>query len=275
MTDTRHFESQQSARAMGIKSEKEKVQSLVAETVTLLCKNGLSFKAEFSIEALVGITLDNEQEFFFTIKENVKTSIPIRDEVVSESAGHPEDPANVVLKHEPENDSSNSHFQAKEVKCEEKCTDTVKDTADLAETDTVNLTKKGRKRPISQVYSSASSAKQRHTEPMLGPTTDFDHLDHDVVLIKDEPEDSDQAYDEPTQCSTRNSGSGFSVSLAADYATKEEVDFANSCITSVTPVAASDVPIGDIDLGAVSGHALMGVCQKAQQVCMPVDLCRI
>ena len=60
---------------MVLKSDKEKVKTLLSETIRLLCKNGLHFKSEFSVEALVGITLDRDQEFFLSIKETVKTDI--------------------------------------------------------------------------------------------------------------------------------------------------------------------------------------------------------
>ena len=58
---------------MILKSDRERVKALLAETITLLCKNGLHFKSEFSVEALIGITLDQDDVFLVSIKETVKS----------------------------------------------------------------------------------------------------------------------------------------------------------------------------------------------------------
>ena len=58
---------------MTLKPDQERIRSLLAETITLLCRNGLNFKSEFSVEALIGITLDNADVFLVNIKETVKS----------------------------------------------------------------------------------------------------------------------------------------------------------------------------------------------------------
>lgn len=59
---------------MVIKADQARVRDLVAETVTLLCKNGLDFQSEFSIQALIGITLDKSDVFLVSFNETVLAS---------------------------------------------------------------------------------------------------------------------------------------------------------------------------------------------------------
>lgn len=54
-----------------VRSDQQRVRSLLAEAITILCKNCLAYKSEFCVEGLLGITLDNEEVFLVNIKENV------------------------------------------------------------------------------------------------------------------------------------------------------------------------------------------------------------
>ncbi len=57
---------------MLMKCDQEKVQMLLTEAITVLCKNGLSYKSGFSVEGLIGITLfDDDQVFLVSIKETI------------------------------------------------------------------------------------------------------------------------------------------------------------------------------------------------------------
>ena len=56
---------------MDFSQEQEKIRNLLANAVPLLCKNGLSFSAEISVEALIGITLDKNNVFLVNIKETI------------------------------------------------------------------------------------------------------------------------------------------------------------------------------------------------------------
>lgn len=58
---------------MVLKPDQQRIKDLLSETITLLCRSGLHFKSEFSIEALIGITLDQEDVFLVSIKETVHT----------------------------------------------------------------------------------------------------------------------------------------------------------------------------------------------------------
>ena len=51
--------------------DQQRVNDLLRETITLLCKNGLHFKREFQIDGLIGITLDKTDVFLIKLKETV------------------------------------------------------------------------------------------------------------------------------------------------------------------------------------------------------------
>ena len=51
--------------------DQQRVNDLLRETITLLCKNGLHFKKEFQIDGLIGITLDKNDVFLIKLKETV------------------------------------------------------------------------------------------------------------------------------------------------------------------------------------------------------------
>lgn len=54
--------------------EKLKLKQLLSEAIVLLCKSGLSFESELSIQALVGITIDETNVFLVTIEETLFAS---------------------------------------------------------------------------------------------------------------------------------------------------------------------------------------------------------
>ena len=49
---------------------------MLKDTITLLCKNGLNFKRNFNIEAVIGVTLDNEDMFHISMSQLVKSPTP-------------------------------------------------------------------------------------------------------------------------------------------------------------------------------------------------------
>ncbi|KAK2146938.1 hypothetical protein LSH36_578g01082 [Paralvinella palmiformis] len=49
--------------------EKERIKALLRETLTLLCKNGLPYRQEFNLEALIGITLDKKDVLLISLNE--------------------------------------------------------------------------------------------------------------------------------------------------------------------------------------------------------------
>lgn len=59
---------------MVLKPDQQRIKDLLSETIALLCRSSLNFKSEFSIEALIGITLDQDDVFLVSIKETVRTN---------------------------------------------------------------------------------------------------------------------------------------------------------------------------------------------------------
>jgi len=53
-------------------SDQERIRLLLSDTVMLLCKNGLSFRSHFSVDAVIGITLDESDVFLVSIRETVR-----------------------------------------------------------------------------------------------------------------------------------------------------------------------------------------------------------
>ena len=57
---------------MLLNEEQVKLRALLTEAITVLCKNGLSFRSEVSVEGLLGITLDNQHVFLIPLNETIK-----------------------------------------------------------------------------------------------------------------------------------------------------------------------------------------------------------
>ena len=55
-----------------MKPDFERIERLLREAVTMLCKNSLPYKHELSVQGLLGITLDKEDIFLVNIKEILK-----------------------------------------------------------------------------------------------------------------------------------------------------------------------------------------------------------
>lgn len=62
---------------MKLKEDQLRIKDLLKDTITLLCKNGLQYKAGFSVEALIGITLDDEDVFLVNIKESIRNEVEV------------------------------------------------------------------------------------------------------------------------------------------------------------------------------------------------------
>ena len=57
------------------REEQSRVRSLLLDTVSLLCKNGLTFKKQMKIQGLLGITLDEDDVFIVHINDAVGETI--------------------------------------------------------------------------------------------------------------------------------------------------------------------------------------------------------
>lgn len=57
-----------------LKAERLRLKKLLSDAIPLLCKTGLSFQSQCSIEALIGITLDENEVILVSFKETVLSS---------------------------------------------------------------------------------------------------------------------------------------------------------------------------------------------------------
>ena len=60
-----------SVTGMKLRQDQVKLQGLLKETITVLCKNGVEFRDGFAIDALIGITTDNQSTFLIKLEETV------------------------------------------------------------------------------------------------------------------------------------------------------------------------------------------------------------
>jgi hypothetical protein len=70
---------------MQLKTDQERVSSLLKETITLMCKNGLKFDSKFCIDAVIGVTLDEKEVFLISLNEVVKSESPVISDSASET----------------------------------------------------------------------------------------------------------------------------------------------------------------------------------------------
>ena len=64
---------------MVFKPDQQKMQQLLSEAITVLCKNGLNYQSHVNVEALIGITLDDDEVFLVSVREtiqNMKQHVP-------------------------------------------------------------------------------------------------------------------------------------------------------------------------------------------------------
>ena len=69
---------------MVLQADKERMRTLLREAIPMMCKSGLQFESNFEVEALVGITLDQDV-FLISIKESFKSDF--EEAQVEDSAG--------------------------------------------------------------------------------------------------------------------------------------------------------------------------------------------
>ena len=69
---------------MKLKPDQERVRTLLTDTVTLLCKNGLQFEKNIKVQGLLGITLDDDDVFVVHINELMGDPEKVGSSVASE-----------------------------------------------------------------------------------------------------------------------------------------------------------------------------------------------
>ena len=150
---------------MVVSAEQERVRSLIIDTVSLLCKNGLHYTKEFSIEGLLGITLDKDNVFLVNIKEIIKSeTYESSDGAVSETETQKSDKSKQRKRKKRLRDNSLANDSASDV------SDNDADNADNASFHSSNT----------EPPSKRLDVKQEREEVEADD-------DEDLVFIKDEP----------------------------------------------------------------------------------------
>ena len=62
---------------MSKQEEQKKMKLLLTEAITQLCKGGLHFETKFTVEALIGITLDDNDVFLVNINESIQNDFSL------------------------------------------------------------------------------------------------------------------------------------------------------------------------------------------------------
>ena len=85
---------------MKLREDQLKLQSLLKETITVLCKNGVQFSQGFVIDALIGITTDNQSTFLIKLEETIGNTSAGSEQALcdNEAGGRP----NVASKRPPD-----------------------------------------------------------------------------------------------------------------------------------------------------------------------------
>lgn len=107
------------------KSEQDRVRTLLSDTITLLCRNGLTYKSEICVSALVGITLDKDDVFLVDIRDTFKNSLAPSRMPESDSQTPVNDSQSKVSKKKRRrssisisSDSDNEHSRKQDIKTE-------------------------------------------------------------------------------------------------------------------------------------------------------------
>ena len=56
---------------MVVNTDQDRIKALLTEAITVLCKNGLGYDSEFTIDGLLGITVDKQDVFLVKINETI------------------------------------------------------------------------------------------------------------------------------------------------------------------------------------------------------------
>jgi len=71
--------------------EQKRLRHLITETVTVLCQSSLNFRSKFTVEGLLGITVDDTDVFLINIHEVISSQQGLRCDVVKETSANTTD----------------------------------------------------------------------------------------------------------------------------------------------------------------------------------------
>ena len=202
---------------MVLQPDQQRVSTMLKDTITLLCKSGLDFKKTFHIEAVIGVTLDDQDMFHISMSEIVKSDEPVtensrKDRGDDKIAGHNSKRKRRKrpgIKHEANDNGEQSDEQS----------DGASSHGLVDDVESAN-----------QVTAFPSPIKRTHTELIKGdPDISLAGDDSgDIIVIKQEVDDSwSQSCSEPSY-----SGTQFSAS----HLTPQDQNFSSLSDVTLMPV---------------------------------------
>ena len=184
---------------MVLKPEQERVRTLLVDTITLLCRNGLSFKTEFNINALIGITLDKEDIFLVDIRETIKNAAAEQQEATTTTS---EQTVNTSKSRKRRKTSSRDVAETSESEAETEASShtTSKKNADKRANTPTNSSKdassSSKEPPSKRLVKQEMFENLTHTEGEEGEE------DRNLLIVKPEP-----GYRHQMPCDTNNANS--------------------------------------------------------------------
>jgi hypothetical protein len=166
---------------MVLSPDQDRVCSMLKDTITLLCKNGLNFKNKFSINALIGVTLDDEDVFLISMNEIVK-SVKLKSDSVDSSSGEENNGMKAECRRKRKKQAHHKHESSE---------------SDLSNTELED-------------DDSRLSDKPTPAKVIKGETDNADLADDEVMFIKQERREADNSFDNHWSQSLSRSNMNFS-----------------------------------------------------------------
>ena len=204
------------------KEQQRHIRGLISETLTLLCKSGLTYKANFSIEALIGITLDDNDVILVNINENVKGG---------------------------NKDSSGTTTEVRHSGSEVIDSDDSQNDSDSA---SAKSPKKQRKRKRKRSRDATTTTPAKQSKPTAADTEDHES-DNDFAPLETDPVANDDANNAHAQSDvtltrvktepTETSSAGDLVVVKQEHASPGNTSFHSTAIGQARTVAGAQ-PVG-------------------------------
>lgn len=179
----------------------DRVRNLLVEAITVLCKTGLNYDSQLSVEGLIGITVDTDNVFLVSIRENFSKVEPsLREENSKDDGSSSENEVQNFSRkhsheHRPTSPSERSGYHSRKHKRRHTSASSSVVNSSDEPPDKQRLTVVKQEVDDADAYHS-----QRHNDDINNDFDDDDD-DDDIIIIKTENTDYDKVE------SSNNTGS--------------------------------------------------------------------
>ena len=218
---------------MVVKADQERVKTLLKDTITLLCRNGLAFKSKFCIEALIGVTLDDDDVFLISINELIKNEQAKEKDSESE-------PDNV---HSHPNGETRKRKRRKRTRVKTESGSEAGSSGGESEE-----SGDGPPSPIASQVGDASStqslsepaAKRPNNQSVKQEAEEEESEEEDLVFIKEEPHDSSWQQHQQQQQQPQSTNMYSNISATSNSGFGEDQNFSSLSDMSLVPVGSQE-----------------------------------